>query len=364
MRSFLDLERTFASQPRRLGARLAWLDVRRGREGMYRDQLPQLLKALAETTRIDSITASSAIEGIVVDPNRVRRLVGADDAPRSFRNRSEREFAGYRDAIDEISRSERLEILTVPYVLHLHRLLYGHTDVVGGQLKTEQNYIASFEHGHRQILFTPSSPKETQAFLPELFVRYQEASHDEADHPILLIGALILDFLAIHPVADGNGRISRLLTTHALLQQDYGVSRYASIEQRMFETKDRYYDALYASQRGWHKGEHDIWPWIDYLVGILEGAYDDFEARIAARRDLASHSKQDQVRIYVTEHAPRVFRIRDIRAALPGVSDPTIALVLTQMRRQGLIEPAEQGAAGPQAAWRLSSSDGRGTTPA
>lgn len=352
MHSFVDLDQTFGSQPVRLGARLARIDVGRGREGLYRDQLPQLLDALAEATRVESITASSAIEGVVVDAGRIQGLVAEGAEPRRFRNRNEREFAGYRDAIDEISRSSGLEALSVPYVLHLHRLLFGHTTGGGGRLKADQNLIVSYEHGHREVLFTPPSPKETEFLLPELFDRYVQAVADQAAHPILLIGALVLDFLAIHPVADGNGRLARLLTTHALLQQGYDVSRYVSVEQRMFATKDAYYDAIYASQRHWHEGEHDVWPWIGYLVDVLADAYDDFEARVVARRSLASGSKQDQVRRYILGHAPSVFRFRDIRAALPGIGDPTIKRVLADLRRESEIELADDRASGRLAAWR------------
>ena len=352
MRSFVDLNRTFGSQPVRLGARLARLDVGSGREGMYRDQLPQLLAALAETTRVESITASSAIEGVVVDPGRIRGLVSDGAGSRRFRSRNEREFAGYRDAMDEISQNLAFEPLSVPYLLHLHRLLFGHTDGGGGRLKTDQNLIATYENGHRQILFTPPSPKETEFLLPELLVRYHQAVSDRAAHPILLIGALILDFLAIHPVADGNGRLARLITTQTLLEHGYEVSRYVSVEQRMFDTKDAYYDALYASQIRWHEGEHDVWPWIDYLVGVIEGAYDHFEGRVAAQRNLAGGSKQGQVRQYVLHHAPQVFRVRDVRASLPGVSDQTIKLVLGALRREGAIELDAAGGSGPHAAWR------------
>ena len=351
MRSFVDLDQTFGSQPVRLGALLARLDVGRGREGLYRDQLPQLLDALAETTRVQSITASSAIEGVIVDVARISGLAAEGAEPGRFRNRNEREFAGYRDAMDEISRSTRLEALSTPYILHLHRLLFGHTDGGGGRLKTDQNLIASYAKGHREILFTPPSPRETEFLLPELFERYQLAVHARAAHPILLIGALVLDFLAIHPVADGNGRLARLVTTHVLLQAGYEVSRYVSVEKRMLETKDAYYDALYASQRRWHDGTHDVWPWIEYLVGVLTDAYDAFESRIAAQRTLATGSKQVQVRRYVLEHAPRRFRVRDVRAALPGVSDQTIRLVLGQLRREGLIEVDPDDPSGIHAAW-------------
>lgn len=351
MRSFVDLDRTFGSQPREIGARLARIDFGRGREALYRDQLPELLHALAEATRVESITASSAIEGVIVDPARVAGLVDADAPTRRFRNRSEREFAGYRDAIDGIIGEDPRERLTVPYLLHLHRLLFRHTDVPGGRLKQEQNFIVSYEQGHRVVLFTPPSPRETEFLLPELLDRYREAVASEAAHPVVLIGALILDLLAIHPMADGNGRVARLLTTRELLDKGYGLARYVSVEQRMYDTKVAYYDALLASQRQWHEGAHEIWPWIAYLVGVLEGAYDDFEAKVAARRGLVGLSKQDQVRRYVLEHAPRTFRVGDLRAALPGVSQATVSLVLGQLREEGLIVPVE-GLSGRNAAWR------------
>jgi Fic family protein len=140
--------------------------------------------------------------------------------------------------------------------------------------------------------------------------------------------------------------------TQELLAHDYEVARYVSIEQRMFETKPDYYDALLQSQRGWHEGQHDIWPWIEYLVDVLEHAYQSLEAQITARRSLSSFSKQEQVRRYVLDHAPEVFRVRDVRAALPGVSQPTIRLVLGELRREAKIVPAQSGAAGPSSAWR------------
>ena len=350
MRSFADLDRTFGGQPPRLGAVLSRLDVGRGREALYRDQLPELLRALATETRIASITASSAIEGVTVAPGRLEGLAQAG-VERRFRNRNEREFAGYRDAIDEIMRAAEPEPPTLPFILHLHRQLFRYGDGGGGHLKTDENLIVSYEHGYREVLFTPPPPAETEFLLRGLVEGFDEATAGEAAHPVLLIAAFILDFLAIHPVADGNGRLARLLTAHLLLRAGYGVSRYVSVEQRMFDTKHAYYAALYESQRQWHEGQHSIWPWASYLVTTLADAYTDLEDRVGARRNLAGLSKQDRVREYVLHHAPGVFRVRDIRAALPGVSDQTIRLVLAQLRAAGSIAPADE-TGGPNAAWR------------
>jgi len=349
MRSFGDLERTLGGQPVRLGAALAHLDVGRGREALYHDQMPELLKVLATETRVASVTASSAIEGVVVDPGR-RDGLAEPGADRRFRNRNEREFVGYRDAIDEIMRAEPLEPVSMPYILHLHRLLFGHTDGGGGRLKSEQNLIVSYAAGSRVILFTPPPPSQTESLLRGLVDSHADAVAADAAHPVLLIAAFILDFLAIHPVADGNGRLARLLTTHLLLRAGYGVPRYASVEQRMYETKHAYYDALQESQRGWHEARHDIWPWATYLVGTLIAAYADLEARAGARRNLEGLSKQERVREHVLHHAPRVVRMRDIRTALPGISDPTIRIVLRELRAAGRIRPVDE-TGGPSAAW-------------
>jgi Fic family protein len=349
MRSFVDLDKTFGDQPRSLGAILFRVDTGRGRERLFEDQLPELLSQLSGNARVASITASNAIEGVVLESERAERI--AEGSGR-LRNRNEKEFAGYRDAVDELIRVWTYEPLSVPFVLHLHRLLFHHTDGRGGHLKTDQNLIVSYESGRRETVFTPAAPEETEFLLSELLARYENAKREAGTHPLLLVGALILDFLAIHPVADGNGRLARLLTTHELLSQDYGVARYVSIEQRVYESKGAYYASLYESQRGWHEGEHTIWPWTSYLARVLAGAYDDFEQRVAAEGE-NTKSKQERVRDYILGQAPKEFRRRDIERALSGISPATIRLVLNELRDAQRIRPEGSG---PGARWhRLAS---------
>jgi len=348
MRSFVDLDRTFNGQPRELGAILARIDTGRGRERLFEDQRPELLRQLSEHARIASITASNAIEGVTLDSERAQRIV--EGSPR-FRNRNEREFAGYRDAVDALMRMQAYETLTVPFVLHLHRLLFQHTDGRGGHLKADQNLIVSYETGRRETVFTPAAPEETKFLLTELLIRYDEAKREARTHPLILIGALILDFLAIHPVTDGNGRLARLITTHELLSQDYGVARYVSIEQRIYESKNAYYASLCQSQRNWHEGEHTIWPWTIYLARVLADAYDDFERRVGSISD-SSGSKQERVRAYILGQAPLQFRRRDIERALPDISQATIRLVLNDLRDARQIRPEGSG---PGARWHRSS---------
>jgi Fic family protein len=322
-----------------VGPALAKIDTAKGRQGLYEDQLPELLVQLSEDARIASITASNAIEGVIVEGMRAEQIV---EGSRRFRNRNEREFAGYRDAIDELVRQEVPEHLDVPFVLHLHRLLFAYSGGRGGHLKSDQNLIASYESGKREIVFEPTSPAETGFQLTELLARYEAAKQEQTAHPLVLTGAFVLDFLAIHPVADGNGRLARLLTTHELLGHDYRVARYVSVEQHIFESKASYYQALYESQRGWHQAEHTIWPWITYFSAILVSAYEDFEKRVAATRS-QSGNKRERVREHILEHAPVEFRRRDVERALPGISDATVRLVLAELREEGKIEAQGTG---------------------
>lgn len=345
MRSFIDLDATFAGQPRELGPVLARIDTGRGREELFADQVPEVLQQLSENARIASITASNAIEGVFIDSERALKI--AEGAPR-FRNRNEKEFAGYRDAIDGLMRLDHFEPLSIPFVLHLHRLLFQHAGGRGGYLKRDENFIVSYESGHREVVFKPPPPEETEFLLRETIDRYNAAKRDQVGHPLLLVGALILDVLAIHPVADGNGRLARLLTTYELLSQGYGVARYVSVEQRVYDSRNTYYQRLYESQQGWHTAQHTIWPWVTYLATILAGAYDDFEQRVADAGETVG-SKQDRVRRHILEQAPAEFRRRDIERAMPGVSPATIRLVLNELRDSGKIT-VEVG--GPGARWR------------
>jgi Fic family protein len=345
MRSFIDLDKTFGGQPRELGALLSRIDTARGRERLFEDQTPELLARLSEHARIASITASNAIEGVVVGSERAERI--AEGSGR-FRNRNEQEFAGYRDAIDMLMRPGSMEQLSVPFVLHLHRMLFHHSDGRGGHLKSDQNLIVSYENGRREVVFEPPPPEQTEFLLSELIARYDQLKLDGRTHQLVLVGALVLDLLAIHPVSDGNGRLARLVTTHEMLGQGYGVARYVSIEQRIYESKNAYYASLYESQRGWHESRHSIWPWIGYLARVIADAYEDLERRVAGASE-GSGTKQAKVREHILHQAPPEFRRRDIERAFPGVSAATIRLVLNELRDQGRIR---SDGAGPAARWR------------
>jgi Fic family protein len=323
-----------------LMALLARIEYARGQEELFQIQSPQILERLAAQTRFDSITASSAIEDIVVDDDRALKILGKPDGdPGPFRDRSEQEFAGYRDATDYLIAKEP-EPLTVGLILHIHRLLMRHTgDPDAGQLKSSDNVIGDrHPNGGVTVVFktVPAGP-QVEANLKELVDRYEEALATKRAPPLLLVAMLILDFLGIHPFQDGNGRAARLLTTSELLRHGYGVAGYVSIEQRVFDSKNSYYTALRESQADWHIGEHDPWPWTGYLLRVLDDSYEDFVRRVAADRKLVGATKEQQARNYVLAQAPRSFRFAQIVAALPNISQATIRNALNGLRDDGYL---------------------------
>jgi Fic family protein len=342
MKSFQDPAQTFSGMPAPLGVLLSSVDRGSGRQQLYEDQVPELLRRLARQTKVESITASNAIEGVEVEPDRAEILAQAET--HRFRNRSEKEFAGYADALDGLMREDNREVLTVPRLLELHRKMLAHTGTDGGYLKREDNRIANREpDGTTRIIFKPPPWQETEGLLSGLCQSYSYTLEQGAVHPLIALSAFILDLLAIHPVLDGNGRMARLATTHELLRLGYGVARYVSVEQRIYESKNGYYTALEQSQRDWYAGEHSIWPWAGYLIRILAESYEDFERRVVAGRGAEGGTKQDRIRRWALDEAPAVFRLKDVRRAVPGVSDPTIRLVLRALRDEGRLAPEGVG---------------------
>jgi Fic family protein len=333
MRSFQDTT-TLDPVPGVVVATLRAIDLAAGAEARYVDQLPQLLEALREQARIESITASSAIEGVTVAEGRVAGLVSAN--PSRFRDRSEAEFAGYTAALDYLHQAEPGP-LNVGLILHLHRLLFSFCDGGGGHFKLDDNLVVDrHPDGSRTTRFAPVSAAETENYMRELVDRTNDALEERAIHPLLVTAAFGLDSLCIHPFGDGNGRVTRLITAHLMQQAGYGVGRYVSVEQLIFDSKDQYYATLAASTAGWFDdATHSVWPWAGYFLDRVREAYERFGDRVAA--GTSGGTKQDRIRDFVLLHAPAQFSIGDIRRAVPGVSDNTIRLVLTELKAAGHV---------------------------
>ena len=251
-----------------------------GKQEMYLKQRPEELEKLVEIAKIQSTEASNAIEGIVTTSTRIKQLVKEKTTPK---NRDEQEIAGYRDVLNIIHESFDAIPLSQNYILQLHKLLYSHmNNPMAGRIKTVQNYIsAAYSDNHTEILFTPLAPFETSEALDKICEEYNRVIGNMEVEPLIAIPVFIHDFLCIHPFNDGNGRMSRLLTTLLLYRNGFYVGKYISLEAKIAKNKDLYYDALGRAQIGWHEGKEDVVPFIKYLLGTVLAAYRDFADRFA-----------------------------------------------------------------------------------
>ena len=298
---------------------------------MYLKQRPEELEKLVEIAKIQSTESSNAIEGIVTTNTRIKQLVEEKTTPR---NRDEQEIAGYRDVLSIIHESFDSIPLTQNYILQLHKILYSHmSNPIAGRTKTVQNYIsATYPDGHTETLFTPLDPVETPQALDRICEEYNRAIGNNELEPLIAIPVFIHDFLCIHPFNDGNGRISRLLTTLLLYRNRFYVGKYISLEAKINKNKDLYYDALSLSQEGWHEGKDDPVPFIKYLLGTILSAYKDFEERIELVE--LKRSALETVQIASKNKIGR-FTKQDIIELCPSLSLSSIEGALRKMVASG-----------------------------
>lgn len=310
-----------------------------GKQELCLKQKPEEMEKLVEIAKVQSTEASNAIEGIVTTNTRMRQLVEEKTAPR---NRNEQEIAGYRDALNIIHENFDAIPITRNYILQLHGILYSHmNNPMAGRTKNVQNYISStWPDGHTETLFTPLAPYETPDALDRICEEYNRVIGNMEAEPLIVIPVFIHDFLGIHPFNDGNGRMSRLLTTLLLYRNGFYVGKYISLEAKIAKNKDLYYEALQQSQTGWHDGNEDALPFIKYLLGTVLSAYKDFETRFELVE--TKRPALETVRLATMNKIGR-FSKQDIIELCPSLSASSIEVALRKLVVSGDLKREGRG---------------------
>lgn len=312
-----------------------------GKQEQYLKQRPEELEKLVEIAKIQSTEASNAIEGIVTTNTRIKQLVEEKTTPK---NCDEQEIVGYCDVLNIIHDSFDAIPISRNYILQLHKIMYSHmNNPLAGQTKNVQNYIsATYPDGHTEILFTPLAPFETPEALDKICEEYNRVIGNFEVEPLIAIPIFIHDFLCIHPFNDGNGRMSRLLTTLLLYRNGFYVGKYISLEAKIAKAKDLYYDALARSQDGWREGCEDAVPFIKYLLSTILAAYKDFEDRFSI-----VETKLPAVEMVrkATRNKIGKFTKQDIRELCPSLSISSIEGSLKRLVKEGDLKREGSGRA-------------------
>lgn len=234
---------------------------------------PDRLSALRRVATIESIGSSTRIEGSKLSDREVERLL-SNLQIKSFATRDEQEVAGYAEVMELVFSSWQDIPLTESHVKQLHRdlLTYSEKDAWHrGNYKTSSNSVVAFdEDGNRLgVVFATATPFDTPRLMHELIAWFNAEREAARLHPLLLVGIWVVVFLEIHPFQDGNGRLSRVLTTLLLLQTGYAYVPYSSLESVIEQSKDAYYLALRQTQGTIRTNEPNWQPWLVFFLRAL-----------------------------------------------------------------------------------------------
>lgn len=306
----------------------------KGKQELFIEAQPDVLKSMLEVAKIQSTGASNRIEGIYTSEARLTELVKDKADPK---NRNEQEIAGYREVLNTIHESYEYIVPRSSLILQLHRDLYSYNPTsMGGRYKSTDNLIEEVDRlGQRRVRFQPLPAYETPEAMDTLCITFLKSLDEDKIDPLLLISMFILDFLCIHPFADGNGRMSRLLTLLLLYREGYIVGKYISFEMIIEKTKESYYDVLAQSSQDWDEEKNSYVPFVKYYLGIVLNVYKEFESRVEYIRTKGV-TKFDRIKHVFADKVGKITKA-ELNLRCPDISVTTIEKALADLLKEGYI---------------------------
>lgn len=299
---------------------------------------PERLSALRRIATIESIGSSTRIEGSKLTDREVERLLGRLDI-KAFASRDEQEVAGYAEVMETTVQSWADIPMTENHLKQLHRDLLRHSgkdDRHRGQYKTLRNDVGAFDADGKMIgvVFETATPFDTPRLMEELLAWLREERANKQLHPLLIVAIFVVVFLAIHPFQDGNGRLSRILTTLLLLQAGYAYVPYGSLESVIENSKEAYYLALRQTQ-GTLKGGPDWQPWLLFFLRALQQQKRRLAEKVERERDAVALSG---LAVKILDYAKAHGRVttRDMVREY-GASPNTLKSTFSSLLEKGLL---------------------------
>jgi len=307
---------------------------------------PERLSALRRVATIESIGSSTRIEGSKLSDREVERLLSNLEI-KSFASRDEQEVAGYAELMELMFSSWRDIPFTENHIKQLHQILLRHSEKDSwhrGNYKTNSNSVAAFDETGAQIgiVFQTASPFDTPPLMNELVAWVNQEREAARLHPLLITALFIVVFLEIHPFQDGNGRLSRALTTLLLLQAGYAYVPFSSLESVIEQSKEAYYLALRQTQ-GTLRTELPNWqPWLVYFLRSLAEQVRRLEKKIERERVVLAAMPELQLQIveFAREHG-RITMAEAIR--LTGASRNTLKQHFRTLVERGTLNQRGSG---------------------
>lgn len=325
---------------------IAELDEFKGTWRAISTLAPERLAALRKVATIESIGSSTRIEGARLTDREVEALLSRLEL-HSFRSRDEEEVAGYAEAMERIFLSFDSIPLTENYIQQLHGILLrysGKDEHHRGRYKTLSNNVEAFGPNGESlgVIFETASPFDTPLKMQELVTWAQSALADNALHPLLVISIFVVVFLAVHPFQDGNGRLSRILTTLLLLKAGYAYVPFSSLESVIEQHKESYYLALRRTQSTLQQKSPDWEPWVVFFLRALQRQKRRLSEKVELGRLMLSTMSELAEKIVELARAHGRISVADIVRAT-GANRSTVKLRLSVLVRDGVLSRHGQG---------------------
>jgi Fic family protein len=318
---------------------IAEIDEFKGQWTMLERLPPDAMAGLRRVASIESIGSSTRIEGAKLTDEQVEALLSGLDIT-SFRSRDEEEVAGYAEAMNTVFDSWDHIPLDENHIKQLHGigLRYSVRDAPHrGEYKKHPNHVEAFDNEGNSlgVVFETATPFDTPGLMDRLIKSVKQAFDRDDLHPLLVITAFVIHFLAIHPFQDGNGRLSRILTTLMLLRNGYGYVPYSSLERVVEENKDEYYRALRSSQVGLMTEDENLDHWTLFFLKALKAQKDNLTRKLDREKELDQLPSLSSEILQVVRERGRLTMAEAV--TVTGANRNTLKVHLRRLVKQGRL---------------------------
>ena len=320
---------------------VAQIDEFRGRWNAADKRGSRYLKELRRSAAIESIGSSTRIEGASMSDSEVQQLL-KDVKITKFATRDEQEVVGYYEVLGLIYDNFADIPLSEDYIKQMHQLLLKHSHKDerhrGGYKTLPNSVVAAYPAGGQRIIFATAEPALVAGEMFDLIEWTNRAWSSKQIHPLIVLALFVYEFLSIHPFQDGNGRLSRLLTTLALLRQGYEFICYVSFESHIENNKKAYYQALMSGQRRRNTPQETLEAWLLFFLGSLKTLTEKLEQKYSIFKGRGSYlnERQKQIKNHIVQH--KSVKAADLAAAFADISPNTLKKDVQYLRREGILD--------------------------
>lgn len=325
---------------------IGYIDGFKGKWNIAEKQENRYLKELRKIATIESIGSSTRIEGATLTDQEVKELL-KDVKITKLKTRDEQEVIGYYEVLELIYDNYSDIKLSESYIKQLHQILLKFSDKDErhrGTYKFLSNkVVATYPTGEQRTILATTEPALVATEMQELVEWTNETLEQKTIHQLIVIGSFIYDFLSIHPFQDGNGRLSRLLTTLCLLQNDYSFIKYISFENHIEQNKKAYYEALMNGQKNRGTDNERIDSWLVFFLESLKTLTEKLEQKYAVFKSKGAYlnDRQKLIKDFITNNQP--IKISDLAKQFPEIGLSTLKKDLQYLRDEQVLTMIGKG---------------------